>query len=186
MKRTTTATLVFLAALTSACHRQKNAAPAPVTDRPQTMPASPLPPAPLEKDAEREAREKRELELRNTTTALLAEIHFEFDEYDLDDEARAVLEQKLHILNDNPAVRIRAIGHADERGSDEYNLALGQRRAAAAKRFLSQNGIDPVRVEIVSVGEEKAVCVDASESCWSRNRRAAFELIEGQVTSALR
>lgn len=67
-------------------------------------------------------------------------------------------------------------GHADERGSDEYNLALGQRRAVAAKRYLVDHGIDATRLGVVSYGEEHPVCTASAEACWSKNRRAEFEI----------
>ena len=80
---------------------------------------------------------------------------------------------------------MRATGHADERGSDEYNLALGQRRAAAAKRYLTQNGIDAARLEVDSLGEERPVCFSSDEDCRARNRRVDFEIIAGQITASL-
>jgi peptidoglycan-associated lipoprotein len=81
------------------------------------------------------------------------------------------------------ASRIRIAGHTDSRGSDEYNLALGQRRAAAAKRYLTDRGIDGSRVEIVSFGEERGTCTEESDSCWSRNRRDEFEITGGDITA---
>ena len=89
----------------------------------------------------------------------------------------------MPILTQNAAVKIRIAGHTDSRGSDEYNLALGQRRAAAAKRYLTDRGIDASRIEIVSFGEERGTCSDEDESCWSRNRRDEFEITAGQITA---
>ena len=74
-------------------------------------------------------------------------------------------------------MRIRIEGNADERGSDEYNLALGQRRAAAAKRYLVERGIDASRFDLVSYGEERPVCTDHNEDCWQRNRRDDFVIV---------
>jgi len=113
-------------------------------------------------------------------------VYFEFDRSDLSSDARAALEEKLAILRSNPGVFIRIEGHADERGSDEYNIALGQRRAAAAKRFFSQRGIGSVRIEIVSFGEQRPVCSSASEACWIRNRRAEFVVTGGMLVSTQR
>lgn len=114
-----------------------------------------------------------------TKAALAAPVYFEYDSDELSGDARATLDSKLPIFRANPSLRIRVAGHTDERGSDEYNLALGQRRAAAVKRYLSDQGIDGGRFEIVSFGEERPAVTDASEEGWRMNRRAEFEIIAG-------
>ncbi len=76
-------------------------------------------------------------------------------------------------------MRIRISGHADERGSDEYNLALGNRRAAAAKRYLAGRGVTEARMDIVSYGEERPVAAGQNEAAWAQNRRAEFEITAG-------
>jgi peptidoglycan-associated lipoprotein len=106
-------------------------------------------------------------------------IHFDFDSDVLTDEAKAALDAKIPILNANPGVQIRIAGNTDERGSDEYNQALGQRRAAAAKRYLTQHGIADNRIEIISYGEERPVAQGNDESAWSQNRRDEFEITAG-------
>ncbi|MGQ0764113.1 MAG: OmpA family protein [Gemmatimonadota bacterium] len=117
---------------------------------------------------------------RAATVATLQQvILFDYDQADILSQARALLEAKLPILRANSTVRIRISGHADERGSDEYNLALGQRRAAAAKRFLTDNGIDGGRIDIISFGEERPAATDGTESAFSLNRRAEFEIVAG-------
>ncbi|MDQ3698647.1 MAG: peptidoglycan-associated lipoprotein Pal [Gemmatimonadota bacterium] len=118
----------------------------------------------------------RVTEARN---ALAAGIYFDYDSDALSDQARGTLDSKLGVLNANPSVRLSISGHADERGSDEYNLALGQRRAAAAKRYLTQQGIADDRIEVTSFGEERPTCTEADESCWSLNRRGEFEITAG-------
>ena len=136
---------------------------------------------------ERAARERtaREGAGRGGARALLeAPVYFSYDRSDLEAEARTALEAKLGVLQENPGVRIRIIGHTDARGSDEYNLALGQRRAAAAKRFLTQREIDAERIDIAGVGEEQPVCEEESERCWTRNRRAEFVIVAGTVADA--
>ncbi|MGZ8378863.1 MAG: OmpA family protein [Gemmatirosa sp.] len=110
---------------------------------------------------------------------LNAPVYFDYDAADLREDARGVLEAKLPILTANAGLRIRIAGHTDSRGSDEYNLALGQRRASAVKDWLTGRGIDGSRVEIVSFGEERGTCTDEAESCWSQNRRAEFEVTAG-------
>jgi len=179
---------VALAAL-GACKRKPAAqAPAPVEATPvSTAP----PPAPAETcDAACRARETeaRDAEARRAAIAaarstLTATIYFQYDQSEITDESRAKLDAKVPILSQNAAVRIRIAGHTDSRGADEYNLALGQRRAAAAKRYLTDRGIDGGRIEIVSFGEERGTCSDEADSCWSRNRRDEFEITGGDITA---
>jgi peptidoglycan-associated lipoprotein len=111
--------------------------------------------------------------------ALGTSVHFELDQSELRGEDRAILDAKVPILQANPGVTIRIAGHTDERGSDEYNLALGQRRAAAAKQYLVQHGIADGRIETISYGEERPVAQGADEAAWSQNRRAEFEIRSG-------
>ena len=94
-------------------------------------------------------------------------------------DPKAALDAKLPILRANAGVTMRISGHADERGSDQYNDALGQSRAAATKRYLTDNGIDGARISIVSYGEQQPATSGADESAWARNRRAEFEITGG-------
>jgi peptidoglycan-associated lipoprotein len=130
-------------------------------------------------EREERLREERERRMAVARDALQQPVFFDYDRADLTAETRLVLDAKLPLLSASVEVRLRISGHADERGSDEYNLALGQRRAASAKRYLVDHGIDAGRVDIVSFGEERPMCTDATESCWSRNRRAEFEITAG-------
>jgi peptidoglycan-associated lipoprotein len=123
------------------------------------------------------AAENRRMEaLRATITQ---PIYFDFDRSEITMQARSTLEQKVPILRANPNLRIRIAGHADERGSDEYNVALGRRRAMAAQRHLTTQGIAENRIEIVSYGEERPVAMGSNESAWSQNRRDEFEIVSG-------
>jgi peptidoglycan-associated lipoprotein len=115
-------------------------------------------------------------------TTLLAMVHFEYDQSDLSSEEAALLDAKVPILQANTGVMIRVAGHTDERGSDEYNLALGQRRAAAVKAYLVQRGIPETRIETVSYGEERPIAQGSNESAYSQNRRAEFEITAGGQT----
>jgi peptidoglycan-associated lipoprotein len=114
--------------------------------------------------------------LRGTITSV---INFDFDKSDLRDDARSALDAKVPILLANTNVTVRIGGHADARGSSEYNLALGQRRAAAAKRYLVERGVAESRIETTSFGEERPLCTDSNEACWSQNRRDEFEITAG-------
>ena len=119
----------------------------------------------------------------DTRGATLAErIHFALDRSDLSPEARTTLAAKAEILRASPNVTLRISGHADERGSDEYNLALSKRRAAEAKRFLTQQGVDSTRLETVGYGEEQPMDTGATEPAWATNRRAEFSVIGGALS----
>jgi len=115
-------------------------------------------------------------------TTLLTMVHFDYDQSDLRPDDRAILDAKVPILQANSGVTIRVAGHTDERGSDEYNLALGQRRAAAVKAYLVQHGIAESRIETVSYGEERPIAQGSDESAFSQNRRAEFEITAGGQT----
>jgi len=106
-------------------------------------------------------------------------IHFDYDQAQVRAADQAVLDRKAAILQANPNVRIRVSGHADDRGSDEYNLALGNRRAAAAKRYLESKGVDGARIEVVSYGEERPLDQGNDENAWAQNRRDEFEVTAG-------
>ena len=104
----------------------------------------------------------------------LEDAFFEYDKYELRPEARQVLSQDAEFLMSNPGMKTLIEGHCDERGTNEYNLALGDRRARAAKDFLVKYGIDPSRIETISYGEERPFALGHDEAAWSQNRRAHF------------
>ena len=108
----------------------------------------------------------------------LKDIHFAFDRYELDDQSRAVLRENATYLKSHPESRVEIQGHCDERGTNNYNVALGQRRAHSTKSYLAAQGIDDSRIHIVSYGEEKPFCFDSNENCWWQNRRAHFLVAE--------
>jgi peptidoglycan-associated lipoprotein len=115
-------------------------------------------------------------EVRNTLAAM---IHFDLDRSNIRADDMGLLDQKVAILQANPDLRIRIGGHCDERGSDEYNLALGNRRAQASKQYLVSHGIDASRIETQSWGEERPLVDGHDENAWSQNRRDEFEVISG-------
>jgi len=115
-------------------------------------------------------------EVRNSLASM---IHFDLDKSNIRSDDMGSLDQKVAILQANPDLRIRVGGHCDERGSDEYNLALGNRRAQAAKQYLVSHGIDASRIETQSWGEEKPLVDGHDETAWSQNRRDEFEIISG-------
>jgi peptidoglycan-associated lipoprotein len=134
-------------------------------------------------ERERLERERMEREAAERVNALRAElgtmINFEFDRADIRSADQGTLDRKAAVLAANPNVRLRIAGHADDRGSDEYNLALGNRRAAAAKRYLENKGIDGSRIEVVSYGEERPLNPGTDEAAYAQNRRDEFEITAG-------
>ncbi len=106
----------------------------------------------------------------------LNDIHFDFDSYDIRPDAARVLEDSAAWLKSNPTHLVLIEGHADERGTNEYNIALGDRRARAAMNYLVSHGVQSRRVSRISYGEERAVCGDRTEDCWAKNRRAHFSV----------
>ena len=193
-----TSVLVAIACTIAACHKAPAPAPAPV---------APPPPAPdnsaaeararaaadaaradsiARADAARRAALAREEEARRAREAaaaaratLATAIYFDFDKDEIRPDAQQTLDAKVAVLRTQAALQIRIDGNADDRGSDSYNLALGQRRSASAKRYLEARGIDGSRVEVVSFGKERPVCKDENESCWQQNRRDGFSITAG-------
>jgi len=99
-------------------------------------------------------------------------VFFGFDQYALDGKSRSVLDKQAAWLSANPSVTVTVQGHADERGTREYNLALGERRANAAKDYLVQLGVNPNRLRTISYGKERPVALGSTESAWAQNRRS--------------
>src|SRR5438093_8410912 len=141
-------------------------------------------------EAERQAREEADRVARQRAadsiaalaraseevrTTLAAMIHFDLDKSNIRSDDMGVLDQKVAILQANPDLKIRIGGHCDERGSDEYNLALGNRRAQSAKQYLVSHGIDASRIETQSWGEERPLVDGHDENAWSQNRRDEVE-----------
>jgi peptidoglycan-associated lipoprotein len=170
------ASIVTLALFSVGCgHRTKAEMPEPQNEEspsatspytPSTVSAEPIPENVLGR-AQRATLEER--------------ISFGYDQSELSPAAREILSAKAEILSAVPGLSLRIEGHADERGSDEYNLALSNRRAAAAMRFLGNHGITPDRLETVGYGEEKPLDPAENESAWTRNRRDEFQVSSGRL-----
>jgi peptidoglycan-associated lipoprotein len=114
--------------------------------------------------------------LQELFDAAVKDAYFDYDKADIRTDAKDALAQTAQFLRSNPQVKVVVEGHADERGSTEYNLALGDRRAAAAKQFLVSLGLSADRMETVSYGKERPFCSASTEECWQQNRRAHFVL----------
>jgi peptidoglycan-associated lipoprotein len=104
----------------------------------------------------------------------LHDIHFDFDKYAIRPQDTQVLAADIDWFQSNPGYLILIEGHCDERGTNEYNLALGDHRAKAAANYLVAHGVQPTRITTISYGEERPLCVERTEGCWLRNRRAHF------------
>lgn len=128
----------------------------------------------------REAEERRRMEAeRDRVMTVLAErVHFDFDKSDIRPDAEEVLQRKVTVLREYPGVELRLEGHCDERGSNEYNLALGQRRAEAVKRYLVSYGLSAGRFATISYGEERPLDRGSNEEAWATNRRAEFTITD--------
>ncbi len=108
----------------------------------------------------------------------LQDIHFEYDRDKLDSQTKNILQANAEWLKKNPNARVEIQGHADERGTNNYNLGLGERRALQTKKYLVTLGIDESRLYTISYGEEKPFCFDSNENCWWENRRAHFTVAD--------
>ena len=169
------ATLLAAVAVATGCGRKEppeQPAPEPIIEQtraPEPAPAPPPAPAPAP-DNSALLRQRATLEER---------IHFGYNSAELTAEAQQKLAAKASILTADQTIRIRIEGHADERGSDEYNLALGTKRANAAMRFLILRGVPSARLETVSYGEERPLQMGSGESAWAMNRRGEFQVTSG-------
>ena len=154
---------------------------------PQPAPApAPAPTPPPTDDSEQRAKAEQEKlarqkaeQIRAVAADLAAMINFEYDQAAVRSADEATLDRKAAVLQANPNVKLTVSGHADERGSDEYNLALGNRRAGAAKRYLQNKGIDGSRLDVVSYGEERPLNPGHDEAAYAQNRRDEFQVTAG-------
>ena len=138
----------------------------------ETPPPPPIP-APMPKAAEVPQEVVQEM------IANFSRVHFELDSSELDEQSKAALVDNAKLMQANPQVTIEVQGHADERGTTDYNVALGDRRAKAVQEHLALLGISGSRVRTVSYGEERPVASGSNESAWSQNRRVEFRILTG-------
>ncbi|MFI5244502.1 MAG: peptidoglycan-associated lipoprotein Pal [Gemmatimonadales bacterium] len=185
--RRSVAVLAITCVALSACKSKPAPPPAPVAAPPGPAAPPPAPPRVNQDSIDRVNRDRAAAAERTRLALAVAsaratmgqQIYFDFDKDDIRGDQRATLDAKVPILNANPNARIRIGGHCDDRGSDEYNLALGQRRSASAKRYLVSRGIAESRIETVSFGKERPAVQGENEDAWAKNRRDEFEIIAG-------
>jgi peptidoglycan-associated lipoprotein len=153
---------------------------AEVTATPETpkaaAPAAEPAPAMKEEPAVKPSTKEESMERERAAAAAagLQPIYFDFDRALIRDDAKAVMTANAQWLKANPSVKVRIEGNCDDRGTREYNQALGQRRATVAKKYLVDMGIAAKRISLISYGKEKPVCGEAAEGCWLKNRRDDF------------
>ena len=152
---------VLLIGLGSGCARQHEVSPSSMGDG--QYDASALPSAVARPDLS-----------QYVPTPNLKGITFEFDKYEIRPDAAKTLDANAQWLKSNDSQLLLIEGHCDERGTNEYNLALGERRAKSTMNYLVSQGVQASRITIISYGEERPVCTQKNEECWSKNRRAQF------------
>ncbi len=157
------------------CKKKPPVEPPAPPPPPAEKPAPPPPPPPPAPEPAPEPPKRPSLD---TLNAELRPIHFDFDKSAIRKDAGPVLDSNAALMKKYPELKIVIEGHCDERGTIEYNLALGDRRAMAAQRELASRGIAASRISTISYGEERPVDPGHSESAWSRNRRAEFKFTE--------
>lgn len=177
------ALLVTLTLTTTGCGKKKvepappapaeQPAPPPTTPPPPPPPPKPAPPPTPAPPTDEELFAKMTLEELNQK-GVLGDVFFAFDSADLTPDARAVVQKNMEFLKRWSSTKVVIEGHADSRGTNEYNLALGDRRASATRTYLVSLGMAGDRVTTVSKGEEQPVCREDTEECWQKNRRGHF------------
>jgi len=157
------------------------AAPAPSAGAPAPAPRPAAPPSsgavvapPAAAAAAAAAPPPRPSPKEFMAVAALKEVYFDFDKYDIRPDDAKTLDANATWLKSNADNLVLIEGHCDERGTNEYNLALGERRAKATMNYLVSQGIQANRITIISYGEERPVCAEHTEACWAKNRRAGF------------
>jgi len=162
--------VVFAVLAVGACGKKPKPEVTPATEEvPEEEVAPPEQTAPPETtEVQEEAPTEEEI------SVLLKDIHFDFDDDRIREDAKKILNRNAEVLMKYPWVKVLIEGHCDERGTVEYNLALGERRAMNAKKYLVSYGIDPSRISIISYGEEKPLDPRHNEEAWAKNRRAHF------------
>ncbi len=184
LPRLLTVSVILAAVTVSACRREAPEPPAP----PPPPPAETGPnldsireaeEARRRAEAEAAAAAERERRIEAARATLTAMVNFDYDDSSIRSDMEPILRQKVEILRSSPNVRLRLEGHTDERGSGEYNLALGSRRSQSVLNFFVDSGISANRFETTSYGEERPLVSRSDEAAWAQNRRVEFVIISG-------
>lgn len=157
------------------CPKKAEISAVPETQREETPAAeATAQPGQKEEAAKSEDEDARE---RATARAGLQPVYFDFNQAFIEAEAGEIMKANAEWLKAHPQIKVRIEGNCDERGTIEYNQTLGQRRAANAKKYLTDMGISGHRISLISYGKEKSSCTDSTESCWQKNRRDDFTVV---------
>jgi peptidoglycan-associated lipoprotein len=165
---------IMLLAAIGACKKAPPPQPPAPPPAPATPPPAPTPPPDVAPQVDEYTRVKNMAVDEIDRLGLLQDIHFDFDRSDIREGDRQILSKNAETLKKFDFLKITVEGHADERGTVEYNLALGERRAKAAADYLISLGVAADRIKTVSYGKEVPLCQESTEDCWARNRRAHF------------
>jgi peptidoglycan-associated lipoprotein len=179
MRLTMTITLAVILALAPACAGKKKTPapePAPAPAPTETAPAPAPPPAPAPKPATPARLTAADID--DIQRNVLVSVHFDFDKYNLMPETMTTLERHAKWLKEHTTVKLVVEGHCDERGTVDYNLALGERRAQTVKQYLVSLGVASGRLSTISYGKEKPADPRSNETAWAKNRRAEFVITE--------
>jgi len=161
------------ALMVGACTTKQQAASAP---------PPPPPPPPMASAAAPMMSSIRPGSLQDFKVNVGDTVHFGYNEYNVQDSDKGTLQKQATWLNKYPSVQITVEGHADERGTREYNLALGARRANAVKEYLVSLGVSNSRLQTVSYGKERPICTESNEDCWAQNRRGVSTITSGATS----
>ena len=182
------AVILTVLILFTGCHKKASikpevAPPPPVAQQPESAQQ----PKVTEKITEKKAESVTSSDIAQASAyaegkeGMFADIMFEYDKYDVKESYKSELQAISQWMTKNGSAKLSIEGHCDERGTNEYNLALGDRRAKAVKDYLVSLGVMSSRIETISYGEEKPVCTEQSEECWAKNRRAHFVILTKAV-----
>jgi peptidoglycan-associated lipoprotein len=176
------ASLSFVLMLTACAEKMMEAPPPAPPPPPAATPAPPPPPAPPPRPPAPVMQSIVPGSIQDFQVNVGDRVFFEFDKSDLTDAGRATLQKQAAWLQRFGAVTLTLEGHCDERGTREYNLGLGARRAQAVKDYLASLGVSAARLDTISYGKERPVCVESTEACYAQNRRGVSTIKSGSVS----
>jgi peptidoglycan-associated lipoprotein len=186
MKKSFVLVLLAIGLILIGCSQRKVVQPEPALQQQPTVTPQKTTERPAEVKPEEKITEQQfaKIETKEEPTkyieerGLFEDIHFDYDMYDIRPETKPILQNIASWLLKNKSAKILIEGHCDERGTNEYNLALGDRRAKAARDYLIALGVASNRIEMLSYGEERPLCTEHTEECWAKNRRAHFVVLK--------
>ena len=172
-----TALILFTGCQKKVSTRPEEAPPQPVKEQPEAAQKPKTPEKISEKKVESVTSSDIASEYAEGKEGMFADIMFDYDKYDIKESDKSVLQSVAEWMTKNSSAKVSVEGNCDDRGTNEYNLALGDRRAKAVRDYLVSLGVASSRIETISYGEEKQVCTEQSEECWAKNRRAHFVIL---------